>query len=288
MPIDSMYEENIYVLDNENLTETARLSFQDRLLARDMGGALPEYSDLSHVRSILDLACGTGGWVLDVAWAYPKIDVVGIDVSQRTVAYALAQARGQGLDNARFQTMNILRPLNFPDNTFDLINARLLFAVVPPLYWPQLLEECHRILRPGGVLRLTEWEFSFLSSTAYERLVTLFVQALDFMGKSFSPDGRHLGITPLLEPFLTKGGYQNIKTMPHIIDWSVGTNAHEGWRQNSVVLLQNVRSFMLETGVVAAEEYEALYQQTLIDMLADDFCGILFLLTAWGEKDERR
>jgi len=238
MLINSVSRGNAYVIDNENLAETARLSFQDRLLARGMNGPISENTHLSGMHSILDLACGTGGWVLDVAWAYPKIEVVGIDVSQRTIAYALAQARGQGLDNARFQAMSILQPLDFPDNAFDLINARLLFAVVPPSYWPQLLEECYRILRPGGILRLTEWEFSFVGSTALERLITLFIRALDHIGRSFSPDGRHVGITPLLEPFLAKGGYQNIKNMPHIIDWSVGTEAYEGWHQNSMVLFQ--------------------------------------------------
>jgi len=47
---------------------------------------------------------------------------------------------------------------------------------------------------------------------------------------------------------------------------------------------QTGRSFVLEAGTVTPEEYDTLYQQALIEMLADDFCGILFLLTAWGEK----
>ena len=284
MPTDSAYQENTYVFDNEDMLEIVRLSFQDRLLTETMKSSIPERTDFSNMHSILDLACGTGGWVLDVAWEHPTIEVTGVDINQHVIPYALAQARTQRLDNARFQKMNILEPLDFPDNAFDLINARLLFAVVPPSYWPQLLQECYRLLRPGGILRLTEWEFSFVSSAAFEHIIILFIQAMKRIGRSVSPDGRHLGVTPLLVPLLKQAGYQHIQTMPHIVDWSVGTEAHEGWHQNTKVLLQTARPFLLETGVVTAEEYDNLHQQTLFELLANDFCGILFVLTAWGEK----
>src|SRR2546421_6673892 len=60
-----------YVIDAESPAETARLMKQDRLLTECMGGVFPEGVDLSPSTSILDLACGPGGWALDVAFAYP-------------------------------------------------------------------------------------------------------------------------------------------------------------------------------------------------------------------------
>ena len=64
-----------YVIDVESPAETARLMKQDRLLTECMGGVFPEGVDLSTSTAILDLACGPGGWALDVAFAYPHIQV---------------------------------------------------------------------------------------------------------------------------------------------------------------------------------------------------------------------
>src|SRR5437660_12153153 len=97
----------------------ARLLDQDRLITKGMGGLFPERAnDFSGLHRILDVACGPGGWVLEVAFAHPEIEVVGFDISQAMIDYANAKARVRGLNNARFLTMDMLKPLEFPDCSF--------------------------------------------------------------------------------------------------------------------------------------------------------------------------
>jgi hypothetical protein len=60
-----------YMFDAESPEELARLISWDQLTTRNMGGALSGIPDPSSLRNILDLACGAGGWVLDVAFALP-------------------------------------------------------------------------------------------------------------------------------------------------------------------------------------------------------------------------
>src|SRR5947209_3984856 len=67
--------DSTYVLDAESELELSRLLLQDRLLTKAMGGVWPEQSDVTSIRYVLDLACGPGGWVLDIAAAYPEKDV---------------------------------------------------------------------------------------------------------------------------------------------------------------------------------------------------------------------
>ena len=107
-----------YFIEAENAAEMARLMHQDRLLTKSMGGLFPEQLNLSHVTTVLDVACGPGGWILDVARTYPKMEAVGIDISTTMTGYATAQARMQDLSNAKFQVMDALKPLEFPDNSF--------------------------------------------------------------------------------------------------------------------------------------------------------------------------
>jgi len=149
---------NTYLMDPESAAEMARLMMQDRAFTEAMHGLFPERSSLESIQAILDVACGPGGWTLDVAHTYPDRKVVGIDISTRMIAYAQAQASAQRLSNATFLLMNALEPFKFTEETFDLVNIRAATGFVPRAQWPTLLQNCFRVLRPGGTLRLTEAE----------------------------------------------------------------------------------------------------------------------------------
>jgi SAM-dependent methyltransferase len=60
---------------------------------------------------VLDLACGPGGWALEVAYNLPEVEVVGVDVSLSIVQYASIRAQTQQRRNASFEQMDITRPL---------------------------------------------------------------------------------------------------------------------------------------------------------------------------------
>lgn len=275
-------------MDPESGAEMARLINLDRLTTQCMGGLFSELStaDLASVHRVLDIGCGPGGWVQEVAFAYPKMEVVGIDISQTMIAYARAQARVQHLDNAQFQIMDATKPLNFPDGSFDLVNARFI-GFLPKSVWPQLIQECVRITRSGGIIRLTEIEIGICgitNSAALERLNGLGTRALYLSGHGFSPDGRTVGTTPLLAHFLRKAGYQNVQQRAHVMDYSTGAEAHEGIYQNNMVAFKLIQPFLLGAGETTQEELDQLYEQMLVEMSSEDFCGLAYLLTAWGKK----
>ncbi len=278
--------EGEYFIDAENTAEMARLLYQDRLVTEQMGGVLREYSaeKISSLKSVLDLACGPGGWVIDLAYAAPAAQVVGVDVSVNSISYAQSQARAQGLDNARFQVMNILKPLDFPDNSFDLVNARLLFAFMPKHAWVSLVQECQRILRPGGSMRLTEMSDGESTSLAYNHLNAKIRKALFLTGRSFSPDGQTLGIVPMLGRFLLDAGYVSLDKAAVAMDASAHMQAHWQFYQNFKVLNRLLKPFLLQMKVTTSEEFEQLYEQALEDIESASFCSMNFILTVWGEK----
>lgn len=288
MPTEHQPEETTYFIDAENVAEMARLMNQDRLVTKGMGGPFPELSDhLSSIHDILDIACGPGGWVFEVAHTFPKIEVTGIDISKVMIEYARAQARVQWLNNAHFKVMDALKPLDFPDNYFDLVNARFLFAFMPTTSWPQLLQECMRITRPGGVIRLTEFDiYGITNSPACEKLTEMGSRAFKLAGQSFSPDGRSVGVTPMLGRLLRDAGCEKIRSMPHMIDFSAGTEAHGAMYQNHMVVLKLMQPFLIKMGVTTQEEVDVVYQRALDEIVADNFCGLWYYLTVWGEKPQ--
>jgi len=278
--------EGEYFIDAKNSAETARLLYQDRFTTEQMGGVLREYSPerMSALEYVLDLACGPGGWVVDLAYALQDTQVVGVDSNANNIAYAQSQARAQGLDNARFQVMDILKPLDFPDSSFDLINARLLFGFMPKRAWVPLLQECQRILRPGGIMRMTEISDGTSTSLACSQLNAKVSKALFLTGQSFSPDGQTLGIVPMLGRFLLDAGYINLGRMAAPVDASARMDAHWQFYQNFKVLNRLLKPFLLQMQVTTSEEFEQFYEQALEDIESDAFCALNFIYTVWGEK----
>lgn len=283
---DPSQNEKTYVLDAESATEMARLMHQDALVTQTMGGLFPERADLTGIHTILDIGCGPGGWVLDVAREHAEIQVTGIDISQTMVNYARAHARARRFRNATFKIMNALKPLEFADNSFDLVNARTITAFMYPAAWPVLLKEIMRICRPGGIIRLTEGELVLTNSPAYETLNGMLARAMFLAKRTFSPDGRDLGITPMLAHLLRDAGYQNVQQKAYACEYLPGTDVYEGLYQDAQIGFPLVSPFLIQLGMTTPEGFERLHRQLLAEMLSDDFCGVGFLMTVWGNKPE--
>lgn len=274
-----------FVADTESGGTMTWLLNADRMLNKGMGGTISERPDLSGIKAILDLASGPGGWVLDVAREHPDIKVTGVDISKSMIEFAQAQALSRGYGNAAFMIADIKQPLPFENGTFDLVNERTIYGVMAPGEWPQLLAECKRVLRPGGIIRLTELEMPVTTSPALNELWYISTMALYKTRRTFSVDGRHVGITPVLQRLLRDAGFQNVNYHGHFMDISAGTPDFEGFWRNYVYVFELVKPFMLKVeGLTTEQEYDRLYQEMQAEMLASDFCGLWTYVTAWGEK----
>ncbi len=278
--------DNTYIFDPESAAEMARLMEQSRTMTEAMGGLWVGLPDLEPDAQIIDLACGPGSWVLDVAHANPESEVVGVDISRTMITYAKTRASLQDLDNATFRVMNILQPLDFEDDTFDVVNARALFSVLRREAWRPFLVECLRILKPGGTLRVTEYnDFGVTSSPAIERIQAQGARLMWQAGYGFSVDGRNFGVAPRLPGLLRELGYTNVRHLSHAIEFSAGTDAWLDFYRNFEVTFLQGKQMNVAMGFSTAEEYDQLYQQFLIDMQSEDFWGLCQLLSTFGQKD---
>jgi ubiquinone/menaquinone biosynthesis C-methylase UbiE len=295
LPSDRDESNNAYLNDPESGAEMARLLDQDRTLTAAMGGLLPELGgDIEWIHDVLDLACGPGGWVQELAFANPQLDVTGVDISKAMIEYARMQSQVRHLQNATFAVMDVTAPFDdFPDNSFDLVNGRTMAGFMKKESWPQVVEECARVLRLGGVLRLTEVDhWGTTNAPAFSRLMDLAYQAIWFNGHSFDPGRRTFGVTPLLERFQREAGLEVVGHRAYAVNFSSGQNAYQAMCDNFKLFFQLVQPFLLkvrgafggETDIPPKEELDRLYEQTLLEMIQQDFAGIFYLLTVWGRK----
>ena len=279
--------ESSYIFDSESSVEMARLTHQGQLLTQAMGGTLAHIDPaaIAQWRQVIDIGCGPGDWVLEIAFEQPQIEVAGIDISRLMVDYANARARSQQLVNASFEVMDIREPLNFPDATFDMVNARFLCAVLKREQWPIFLKECLRILRPGGLLRLIEPTNGGLSSSpTLERLSSLSYHFLHQNGYGFSVDGTSVGLAHKLPRLLREIGLQRLEQKGHCLDFSSDTNSWTAHYRNFEVGYAAYLPLLVKAGLVTEEEAADLYQRLLIEMRADDFCGVWHIVSIQGIK----
>src|SRR5205085_2696069 len=130
---------------------------------------------------------------------------------------------------------------------------------MPKKAWPELMQELMRILRPGGFVILTEGEWNITNSPACEKIGVMLTRVGTVTGRSFSPDGRHIGITPVLGRFLRDAGYIDIQKKAHVLEFSAGTEDYESTFQDLMVGLKLLQPYLVKTKMTTDEEYEELY-----------------------------
>ena len=98
---------------------------------------------------ILELGCGIGASIVPVAEAFPDAEVYGLDVGASMLRYAHARAAHLGAAVHFVQGSAEAAP--FPDESFDLVFSAALFHETSRDAIARIVEESHRLLRPGGV-----------------------------------------------------------------------------------------------------------------------------------------
>ena len=272
------------VQDRFHREDLERLLIHDRTFTSAMGGVLPEQPDPTHFERVLDIGCGPGGWLLEAAKTYPNMSLlVGVDISEKMINYAHAQAEALQLDDrVAFHYMDGLRPLDFPDAHFDLINERFGTTWLRTWEWPPFLHECQRIARPGGVVRITEFQVcAETNSPALAHLEQLSVQAFHHSGHIFTPESD--GLTKELPRLMRQYGLQDVQTRAHALHYQADTPLGQLFIQDWTRMFRIVEPFLRKWTPVP-DNYQDLYRQMLREMRHPDFFAVSHLFTVWGVR----
>jgi len=167
---DKRFDPISWIESNLDLAETDTTSFIYDLVESQSGRCLPiiyEPFDPDHPShfadrgNVFDFMPSKGGRVLDFGPGdgWPSLivaqycdEVVGVDGSAKRVAVCQANATRLGITNIRFVHVSPGTPLPFDSDSFDGAMAASSVEQTPE---PRaVLTELHRVLKPGGRLRL--------------------------------------------------------------------------------------------------------------------------------------
>jgi SAM-dependent methyltransferase len=119
---------------------------QERFPAADQPTPMPTSSP-----DILIAGCGTGLQAILAAQTYRDANILAVDISATSLAYAQRKAEEAGISNVEFAQADILK-LGSLTRTFDVIESVGVLHHLgdPYLGWSTLL----KLLRPGGLMKV--------------------------------------------------------------------------------------------------------------------------------------
>ena len=120
----------------------------------DIGASLAqhirrEFPDFAPKR-ILDLGCSVGHSTVPYVEAFPGAEVHAVEIGAPMLRYAHARAESLGVP-IHFSQQNA-EAMDFEDESFDLIVSHILLHETSKKAIRRIMAECHRLLRPGGLM----------------------------------------------------------------------------------------------------------------------------------------
>jgi ubiquinone/menaquinone biosynthesis C-methylase UbiE len=137
---------------------------------------------------VVDIGCGTGRFIDALKQVWPKLPVLGIDMSEAYLDCAREYLR-------RWSRVNLsvakAERLPLPDESQDALTSIFLMHELPPKVRRAVVRECARVLRPGGRLVLVD-SLQRGDRPDYDGLLELFPQSyhepyyLSYLNEDFS------------------------------------------------------------------------------------------------------
>ncbi|RUP49336.1 hypothetical protein BC936DRAFT_142761 [Jimgerdemannia flammicorona] len=132
--------------------EMNRLHMQHHLLRMvQQGNYLAPIKDSLVTGKVLDVGCGPGIWVLEMAAEFPTTHIVGVDVAE-----SYFPSKETRPPNTAFHYVNVHHGLPFQDGTFDFCHQRQMSLAVHEDRWPDVVSALLRVTKPGGSVQLLE------------------------------------------------------------------------------------------------------------------------------------
>ncbi len=117
-----------------------------QLAARWLKAKLPDFAP----ETVLDLGCGVGHSTLAYAAVYPGAALHGLDCGAALLRYGHRRAESLGVPVQFRQGDAEHAP--YAGASFDLITSHIVLHETSTRALPAILAECHRLLKPGGVM----------------------------------------------------------------------------------------------------------------------------------------
>ena len=151
----SKHSAEIYDLQVEILFNGTADSMRRRVLAPLKRGLKKNLSKKSKKVTVLDIATGTGRTLQQIQSALPEVELYGLDLSGSYLKQASKYLSSRSGDLVQLTKGNA-ENMPYSSGSFQALTCVFLFHELPRSARQNVLNECFRLLEPGGTLDLAD------------------------------------------------------------------------------------------------------------------------------------
>ncbi|MFT3693510.1 MAG: methyltransferase domain-containing protein [Kofleriaceae bacterium] len=155
---------------------------------------------------VIDIGCGTGATLHQIARAHPKLRLTGVDLSPAYIKHARKQLID--LDDITLAVENG-EDLPWADATFDVATSTYMFHELPRNARRNVVREMMRVVKPGGLV-VIEDSAQLVESKVFEEVLHAF--PADFH-EPFYEDYLQDDLAELLREV----GFVDVEMTPHLV-----------------------------------------------------------------------
>ncbi|CAG8471584.1 11996_t:CDS:2 [Ambispora gerdemannii] len=221
---------------------------------------------------VLDIGCGPGAWILEMATEYPSSQFFGIDIAD---AYPTENCP----NNVKFETRNVIERLAFPDDYFDFVRIALMSSSLNEQEYYDAICQVLRVLKPGQYIEIIEFLLPIHNLGPKHKTIDEAFQAHS------AAYGINLRMARKLESMLeTTKQTNDIESMTRTVQ--VGLSGGKAGK----LLYMILDTFSLElskNGIAASlglslEQYKDVWQECRQEMI--DYETRVSIKKVWGQK----
>ncbi len=203
----SDHSASLYDLQVEILFNGAADAMRRRVIRPLLEGLRAFRGRSAGALRVLDVATGTGRTLHQLRGALPEAQLVGLDLS---VAYLRQASRWLGRQPGSLPQLlqGNAEALPFADASMQAVTCVFLLHELPPEARQNVLNECHRVLEPGGVLVLAD-SVQLADSPQFEAV-------MDNFRRTFHEPYYRSYISDDIDARLAAAGFSSIEAASHL------------------------------------------------------------------------
>ncbi|KAI7866902.1 S-adenosyl-L-methionine-dependent methyltransferase [Spinellus fusiger] len=289
---------------------------------------VPLEESLSKGVKVLDVGCGTGAWIVDMALTFPNSTYVGVDmcdifladlelpvaaqqkknisnlpvylpkISIRSPVEERSHKKTSGTENDQshssvsskvpsiprvifdksnvvFEINDILKGLQYPDDTFTFVHMRQMTLSIPGDQWEHVMSELVRVTSPGGYVQLVEVDLILLMKD-HPGIIRKVLHAI-------LKRGYNLNISSKLNRLLEWSGLESIESRYVSIPiGSWGLEIGTLWQQNVLALIDSLKPRLISDLKCSDEAWSNAWRDAIKIMTEEKVFSNIH--ACWGRK----